>query len=241
MSAMSSSPSDIRESVSQARQAVIEAERAVQAARDEALLAVTSFDTAMRHQMEAAINHINRGGKDALTDEMVVEVIAHYLSKSHQNSTVVEPKDHAAQYRIIRAVEDALRDTYPWIKLHARMGVVIETALPLDRDYAKALPAFLGELFVALDRYVVTSDIDTERRPAILFNDDQARTIFIRASKSGGVFSVNPALLDLETPIGARTFEEVVNMLPGLVRKTAEKVRERQVKKPWWSGFPLAG
>lgn len=240
MSLISSSPSDIRESVSQARQAVIEAERAVQAARDEALLAATRFDTAMRHQMDAAIDHINRTGKDALTDEMVVEVIAHYLSKSHPYSTTVEPKDHVAQHRIICAVEDALRDTYPWIKLHARMGVVIETGLPQDGDYAKALPPFLGVFFLALDQYVVNSDISSSRRPVILFRDDQEHSVSIRAAKNRRLFSINPVQLELETPIGAQNFEEVVNMLPGIVRKCEAVTKERQKKPRRW-GFPLAG
>lgn len=236
---MSSSPSDIRENVSQARQAVIAAERAIQAARDEALLAVTSFDIAMRHQMDAAIDQINRSGRKALTDEMVVEVIAHYLSKSHPYSTTVEPKDHAAQDRIICAVEDALRDTYPWISLHARMGVVIEVTLPQDGDYAKALPLFLGDFFLALDQYVVNSDISSSRRPVILFRDDQEHSVFIRAAKTSRLFRINPVQLELEAPIGAQNFEEVVNMLPGLIRK-CEAVTKRRQKKPRWWGFPLA-
>lgn len=237
---MPSSRSDIRENVSQARQAVIAAERAIQAARDEALLAVTSFDIAMRHQMDAAIDLIKRNGRGALTDEMVVEVIAHYFSKEHENDSYSEQDDYDNRRAITRAFMDALNDTHPWISLHARQGIVIEVTLPQDGDYAKALPPFLGDFFLALDQYVVNSHIGSSRRPVILFRDDQEHSVFIRAAKNRRLFSINPVQLELETPIGAQNFEEVVNMLPGLVRKCEAVTKERQ-KKPRWLGFPLAG
>lgn len=234
-----SSPPAIRETVAQARQAVTVAERAVQVARDEATLAATAFNTAMRYQMEAAIDRINRVGMDALTDEMIVEVIAHYLSKGHKYSSAVEPEDEEDQRHIIHAVKGALKDTHPWVSLYARRGVVIEVELPLDGDYSKAMPTMMDEFFTALDRYVTHSDIDADRRPVILFLDDQGRTILISSTKDGKGFTVNPTLMELETPIMADTFEEVVNMLPSLVQKMEEVTQERQVKRSWWSAFSL--
>lgn len=239
MSAVSSSDS-VRERVSQARQAVAEAKRAVQAAQDEMLLAATSFDIAMLHQMDTAIALIKRDGKESLTNEIVVEVVAHYLSKGYQDSWGMDEHDYDIQRVIIKAFANALSDSHPWITLHARRGVVIEVTLPQDGDYAKAMPYFLGDFFFDLDRYVLNSEIDSDRRPVIIFKDAEERNpVFIQVAKGGGFFSLNPVLLELEAPIGVRTFEEVVKALPSLVQKSEEAIQATQ-KKPWWKRFPLA-
>lgn len=240
MNTVSASSPSVRDSVSQARQALIEAKRAVQAAQDDMLLAVTSFDIAMRHQRDAAIGLIERYGKDSLTYETVVEVIAHYFSKGNENGSGSEQAGYNNRWAINKALTDALNENYPWISLHARQGVVIEVTLPQDGDFAKAMPLFLGKFLFTLDQYVVDSDIDYDRRPVILFTDDEGNYVFIRVAKDMRFFSIDPVQLELETPIGARSFEEVVNMLPGIVQKSNAVVKARQKKKRWL-GFPLAG